>query len=1347
MAANDLLLQLVIKAVDLATKDIDGVHDKLETLKKALTGNEFDRSAEGMQAFGQAVKDSTEPLAAAAKNTLALSAAVTGVASYLAGNAYKSAKEYESALADLAKVLDGGKEEAKAYGEELNKLALKYGQNGQELVAAMANFVQAGYDAKSAFDLVEQSVKLKIAGDIEAAQSSEYLISILKGFKAPASEAASTVDLLNEVSNKYATDVKQLAIGMAGISPIAKQMGFSMSETAGMLTPIIEVYGSGSEAADALKTGLLRLQDTADPVVAALGSIGVSQLDLNGKLRSGKDIFLDVAKAMTGLDDAQKQFVTAQLVGIDQAGRMSQVFSNLSGYLGATDAALNSTGSALKEVESRLDTAEAKGKRAEESFRQLSVTLGNTFKPQIAGVIGATGDLAAAFDKAVKSGDLAPLLNVIKPQIAAVENLFSAMAANLDQALDGVDWTPLVDGIKAFSGEFGQAVAALTDGMDLTTVEGLRNLLQALINMMGNFSQYVAGVVDGLKPFMASLNALFGAISTNLPTFSNLAGQITGLATSANQVIPVITSLGSGIFGAIGSVVDLTLKIGLFVGGLKLLSAVGIPVGEVLGGLAARFLALNPAVAGLLSSLAGLPGLVAGLTAAAGGLGYALGTVVNKTVEWVSGGQSIGTMLYDLVHGSDDAEKSINRVATAEERAAAAANIKAAAERAKREEEEKSLANAKALADASTDKSAKSAEEAAAIERLKARYTELGLVWTPLSAELASTNRQMMEHKVATLELGTALDKVGVDASVMSNRMTQAGEGMLKTLNGIANNAQASGKEVNAAILKMIPKMETQAELTALRSKIEQFGREGKLSFEQVAAALELVQGRSSELARDPALEQIVNKAEKAAQKAKDYTSALEDVAEAQLDGIRAERDRATALGATALAQQKAVELAKAEAEWAKIVAAAKQIEIAAEQALLQAKIEQLKSGGLQTEADKQQYAGLQLQNAALGLQADAVKKSAEAKDLAAKQAGLTTQATQQSTEATQADTVAQEQNNQAKDDGMSMTKLMNAALDGARERTKALSEATGVLFEKYFLGMNQMEPTAFSAATEVIRIGLDKVKDKHAEVRAEIVKAGAASDEASNKILFGANSIIRFFAYVEKAEADAKQAYYTQKLAAEELIDSLGNIEQTGAASFGSMGAAMHTVNVTAQTTIDSLNLLNDEDLSNLNSALDRAKQKLQELQDEANAARDRLSELNAELAREQGDTDTADQLELELAKRQALAEVEANLAKARAANNRDLIALYEAQLAKEQQLYDLKEKNLKRDQEEARSSNRTETTTHTTITSGSAGVSSPTINVNVNASNARLLDSRFKEELARDLKPIFDDLHRRLQ
>lgn len=91
---------------------------------------------------------------------------------------------------------------------------------------------------------------------------------------------------------------------------------------------------------------------------------------------------------------------------------------------------------------------------------------------------------------------------------------------------------------------------------------------------------------------------------------------------------------------------------------------------------------------------------------------------------------------------------------------------------------------------------------------------------------------------------------------------------------------------------------------------------------------------------------------------------------------------------------------------------------------------------------------------------------------------------------------------------------------------------------------------------------------------------------------------------------------------------------------------------------------------------------------------------------------------------------------------------AEYRRAKAAEDALHALKLKQLQEqaDADAQKNANHTETT-HTTVSSGSAGVSSPTINVNVNAGNARLLDSRFKEELARDLKPIFDDLHRRLQ
>ena len=87
---NELLLQLIIKTVDLATKDIEGVNAHVKKLQELLSGNEFARSAEGMKAFGEAADESTKPLAKAVKNTLALSAATMGIASYMACLLYTS---------------------------------------------------------------------------------------------------------------------------------------------------------------------------------------------------------------------------------------------------------------------------------------------------------------------------------------------------------------------------------------------------------------------------------------------------------------------------------------------------------------------------------------------------------------------------------------------------------------------------------------------------------------------------------------------------------------------------------------------------------------------------------------------------------------------------------------------------------------------------------------------------------------------------------------------------------------------------------------------------------------------------------------------------------------------------------------------------------------------------------------------------------------------------------------------------------------------------------------------------------------------------------------------------------
>lgn len=1272
-ASRDLLLELVIKAVDLATGDIESVNEKVKELASALGKSEFTHASEDMQSFGDAVKAATDPLAQATAKTLALNTAIVGLAGVLAGRAYDSAKSYESTLADLAKVIDGGMDSAKQYGARLNETATQFAQNGEAMVTAMTNFVQAGYDAEEAFNLVADSTKLMIAGELSAAQSSDLLVSILKGFKAPASEATATVDLLNEVSNKYATNVEQLAIGMAAISPIAKTMNFTMAETAGLLTPVIEVYRSGSEAADALKTGLQQLTANSGAVKAALASIGVAQTDLNGQLRSGRDIFYDVARAFIGLSDAQRGYLTQELVGVEQAGRMSQVLSNLGKVIETTTVGLNSSGSAMREVETRLGTAEAAGQRADEAFRQLSVTLGNAFKPQIQGVVAATGDLAAAFDKSVKAGDLAPLLNVLKPQIAAVENLIRAMADNLDAALASVDWRPLVDGLKAVSGELGEAFAKLTEGMDLTTVEGLRNLLQALINLLGNFSQFVAGAVDGLQPLLGALNTLFGIVAQSTPTMANLAGEISGLATSVNQIVPFVTQFGGALFGVLGTIAETALKIGLLVTALKLLSAAGIPVIPILGQLVQAFLALNPAVASAAAALAGFPGLVTALVAGAGALGYGIGTLINQFVEWASGGHTVGSMLADLVDRMTGLNDQLLRNATAEELAIArqqrlareeAARAKALEDAAKAEEEARQKSEATAAAQEKKLQLAAAEEET--LRRLEEQYAAMGLVYDRATGQILRQGEATLQQKQQARELGTALEKVGAGADIMADQITAAGQETLATFRKITNNAQATATQINAAFRAAIAAANTEAEVREILKAYEEWAKGATRGAADVAQATRIAALRNGELRLS--VDSVAD-----AYKVLGITSSA--ILKQQADSAQLAYERIRDSGtATAAEIIKAYDAAQKAAERFR------------------------NAQSLLGDAEKNGTAGTRENTGAIKDNTAAVDANAGALNKNAKEAEANAGA----------------------------AKSLAGFVKQLRDEVAALSEQALAAFERKMTNIGQtISAAGFRDLADDVGLASAAITDlqKHVE------DAQAAFRYNFNNALF-ASGLGQYMDALKAAQAEVIALYYQQRVGVEQLKESLDGMTKSGAVDMGTLKLAVEATN-------GAFSLLKDQDLDALRQSIDAANESLRKMKEEAQSAQDRIAELNAEIAQEKGDTATADRLRLELEQRQALAEVEAALAQARLEQNQELIQLYEVQKQKLLELYDLKERNLKQENAAAKPTTGGAATPPNATGGGAGVSGGGGISITVNANNAKLLDQNFVADLARQLQP----------
>ena len=545
------------KTVSVIFQGTDNLSGKLKSISR------------NVDQFAGDIQSATQPLADLAKNVLQVEAALVALSVGGLVYAFNKSKEFEGASIELRKVLG---EEIDLL-DEAEKAAMgfsdQYGESATDILRSTAQFKQAGFEVEEAMLLTKNALDLVIAGELEAAEASEILVAVLKGFKAPASEAARLIDILNEVSNKYATNIEQLGVGMAQLSPIARTMGFSMEETAGILTPVIEIFRSGEEAATALKMGLLKLIDDAVPVREALASIGVSQTDANGRLRSGRDILLDVATAFRTLDQDQKLFVTSQLVGIRQAAKMVEVFDGLAITTEVTAVALGAAGSAAEEVTLRLESSEVAVNRLKEGFVNLAITMGDKYRESAKGVIDGTTAIENAFATAIRAGTFDPIFDAIDNFGVKVAKDLQKIADIMPEALEKVEFEGLVASFENLGVAVKEAFSALFGDVDLTTAEGLSEAIQKVVDAVTALTNISAGIIEAWEPLIELLSKGIDKFSATDESTKSWIGNLLGTFQIINKLTGVLTIFSSGLgsvasaFTAVGAIKYLGIAAGV----------------------------------------------------------------------------------------------------------------------------------------------------------------------------------------------------------------------------------------------------------------------------------------------------------------------------------------------------------------------------------------------------------------------------------------------------------------------------------------------------------------------------------------------------------------------------------------------------------------------------------------------------------------------------------------------------------------------------------------------------------------------------------------------------------------
>lgn len=157
----------------------------------------------------------------------------------------------------------------------------------------------------------------------------------------------------------------------------ARTFGVSLQEMVGHITAIgVATRESGNVVGNSLKTIYSRLT-TMTPAIDALASIGISIKDSNGNMKSATVIIDEMAKKWNTLTSETQQNVAVAVAGRYQLSRLLALLNNYQMGLDATETALNSEGSAMRENAEYMKSLEARIERMKAAWQEMALTLGD----------------------------------------------------------------------------------------------------------------------------------------------------------------------------------------------------------------------------------------------------------------------------------------------------------------------------------------------------------------------------------------------------------------------------------------------------------------------------------------------------------------------------------------------------------------------------------------------------------------------------------------------------------------------------------------------------------------------------------------------------------------------------------------------------------------------------------------------------------------------------------------------------------------------------------------------------------------------------------------------------------
>ena len=285
--------------------------------------------------------------------------------------------EFEFVMAKVNAVSGATDDEFKALSESAQELGRTTFFTATQVGELQLAFSKLGFTAAEIQDAQKATLDLATSTGTDLARAAQVAGAAVRGFGLEANETQRVVDVMAVSFASSAMDIEKWQTSMTKVAPIAKSSGFSIEDTAAIMSKLADSGIEASIAGTSLRNILLKMQDPTSDLSKSFG----------GTIHS-----------LDELVPAMKQFVkeggsmadVMEVVDLRQAGAFEQMLSTTDVTLKLRDALLNANGEGERMALIVGDTLQGAWLKFKSAIEGVSIVLfsfiAEPFKNMVEGV-------------------------------------------------------------------------------------------------------------------------------------------------------------------------------------------------------------------------------------------------------------------------------------------------------------------------------------------------------------------------------------------------------------------------------------------------------------------------------------------------------------------------------------------------------------------------------------------------------------------------------------------------------------------------------------------------------------------------------------------------------------------------------------------------------------------------------------------------------------------------------------------------------------------------------------------------------------------------------------------------